>query len=70
MSIDNFMPREKFAPAGRTAWRIDEWAANVGLCRASVYNLFAQKKIASVKAGKARLIVTSPADYIASLPQV
>jgi hypothetical protein len=54
----------------RAAWRIEEWAEAVGLSRMSVYNLFYKGHIQSVKSGKARLIITSPADYIASLPRV
>ena len=53
----------------KVAWTIEQWADDVGLCRMTVYNLFAQGRIASVKAGKRRLIVTSPAEYVASLPR-
>jgi hypothetical protein len=53
-----------FAKCG---WRVSEWADAVGLCRASVYNLLSAKAIASVKSGSARIITTSPPDYLASL---
>ncbi len=55
----------------RIALRPLEFAEAVGLCRASVYNLMAAGKIKSVKnnVGKhgARLITTSPAEYLAAL---
>ena len=43
----------------KVAWTIEQWADDVGLCRMTVYNL----------AGKRRLIVTLPAEYVASLPR-
>jgi hypothetical protein len=55
----------------RVALRPLEFAEAVGLCRASVYKLLAAKKIQSVKNGVgkhgARLITTSPQEYLASL---
>lgn len=53
------------------AWRPLEWGNSVGLCRATVYKLMNAGKIASVKnnIGRhgARLITTSPSDYLAAL---
>jgi hypothetical protein len=51
----------------KVGWRIKEWAAAVGLCRASVYNLLGDQKIESVKSGSARIITTSPREYLTSL---
>jgi len=48
-------------------WRVTEWAAAVGISRASVYELIAAKIIKSVKFGGARIIVTHPAEFLASL---
>jgi len=54
------------------AWRVSEWAADVGLFRAFVYELLSAKppKIASVKAGNASIITTSPAEHLISLPSL
>jgi hypothetical protein len=55
----------------RVALRPLEFAEAVGLCRASVYKLMTAGKIKSVKnnLGRhgARLITTSPQEYLASL---
>ena len=52
--------------AGKVAWRVDEWHKAVGVSRAHCYNLISAKTITSIKAGKLRLITTSPSAYIAS----
>ena len=52
----------------RAGWRVPEWADATGISRGSVYNLFLAKKINSVKCGKSRIITTSPAEFLASLP--
>ena len=52
----------------KVGWRVSEWADAVGLCRATVYNrLLAAGAIESVKIGAARVITTSPAEFLASL---
>jgi hypothetical protein len=51
----------------KIGWRINEWAEAVGICRASTYNLMKAKKLRSVKSGAARIILTSPTEYLASL---
>ena len=57
----------------RVALRPAEFGEAVGLCRASVYKLMSAGRIKSVKnnVGKhgARLITTTPAEYLASLGQ-
>jgi excisionase family DNA binding protein len=51
----------------KLGWRVNEWAAAVGISRASVYELIAAKTIASVRFGGARIITTVPKDFLASL---
>jgi hypothetical protein len=57
----------------KVAWRPDEWGWAIGLSRASVYCLLSEGKIRSVKnaSGKhgARLIITSPAEYLDRLAE-
>jgi hypothetical protein len=53
--------------ASKAGWRVGEWSDAVGLCRATVYKLLATEAIASVKSGSARIILTSPSDYLAGL---
>ena len=57
----------KNADVEKLGWRVNEWAAAVGISRASVYELIAAKTIASVKFGGARLITTLPRDFLTSL---
>ena len=33
----------------KVGWRINEWAGDVGICRASVYNLMTRGRLRSVK---------------------
>jgi hypothetical protein len=49
-------------------WPLNDWAKVVGCSRALVYELLADRKIASKKLGAKRLIVTPPAEFLASLP--
>ena len=51
----------------KAGWRIQEWTFATGLSRASLYKLLRAGKIEAVKSGKATIIVTSPADFLASL---
>jgi hypothetical protein len=51
----------------KSGWRIPQWSADTGLSRSTVYNLLDAKAIESVKAGKCRIIITPPSDYLASL---
>ena len=48
-------------------WKVSEWGTAVGCSRSRVYELLAEGKIASVKLGAARIIVTHPEDFLASL---
>jgi hypothetical protein len=56
----------KAAPA-KAGWRVSEFAAAAGISKSSVYELLQAKRLDSVKFGGARIIVTSPADFLASL---
>jgi hypothetical protein len=51
----------------KAGWRPLEWAADAGISRANTYQLLASGELASVRIGKARIITTSPAAYLASL---
>jgi hypothetical protein len=51
----------------KVGWRVSEWAPAVGLSRATVFNLLNDGAINSVKSGNARIITTSPRDYLKSL---
>jgi hypothetical protein len=53
--------------AAKCGWRVSEFAEAVGLCRASIYNLMSIGRLRSVKVGSARVIVTSPSEFLASL---
>ena len=53
--------------ATKAGWRPAEWAADVGVSRASAYLLMQAGTIRSVKSGKCRIITTTPAQYLASL---
>jgi hypothetical protein len=56
------------APATtKVGWRPDEWARAAGLSRGTLFNLLKAGKIEAVKSGTARIILTSPADYLDSL---
>jgi len=58
---------QKLASVEKVGWRINEWCAAVGLCRASIYNLLDDGKINAVKCGGARIITTTPSEFLARL---
>lgn len=51
----------------KAGWRVHEWAADCGISRAFTYNLLRSGAIKSVKVGAARIITTTPAEFLASL---
>jgi excisionase family DNA binding protein len=51
------------------AWTVRDWARQTSLSKSYVYVLLEKRRIASVKAGKRRLITTPPDQYIASLAE-
>jgi hypothetical protein len=56
------------APAPvKAGWRVKPWAFEAGISVSSVYELLAAGRIDSVKFGGARIILTSPATFLASL---
>jgi hypothetical protein len=59
----------------QVGWRPSAWAAAANVSRSTAYNLMYGKvrgapPLESVKIGKARVIITPPAEYIAALPRV
>jgi hypothetical protein len=58
------MPRNDENTQEKVGWRVNEWADAIGLGRAFTYQLIVEGKIRSVKIGGARVITTSPADYL------
>jgi hypothetical protein len=48
-------------------WKVTEWSNAVGCSRSRTYELIAEQRIDSIKLGSSRLIVTHPADFLASL---
>lgn len=65
------MDRQQHEPRGgrptKAGWRVNEWAGDVGVSRAYVYNLLSAGAIESVKVGAARVITTHPRDFLGSL---
>lgn len=53
----------------KLGWRVPEWCAAVSISRALVYELIADDRISSVKLGAARIITTSPRDFLHSLAE-
>jgi hypothetical protein len=62
--VPNLPPTPAPTKAG---WRPDEWSAATGLSRGYFYKLLRAGKVEVVKAGKATIVTTSPADFLASL---
>jgi hypothetical protein len=68
-------PPTQPASRPRACWSVDSWAAELDMCRMSVYNLMHGRlpgypPVESVKIGKSRRIITSPAEFLASCPRV
>jgi hypothetical protein len=51
----------------KVGWRVSEWTEGTGLSRAYAYLLINEGKLRSVKSGSARIILTSPSEYLESL---
>ena len=51
----------------KCGWRVNEWADDVGLGRAYTYTLLKEGRVKSVRLGGARIITTSPAEFLRSL---
>jgi hypothetical protein len=54
-------------PADQVGWKPREWSAAARVCPATTAALIRDKKVKSVKLGKARIILTPPAEFLASL---
>ena len=64
------MTSQQIQPHGKPAtksWRVPGWAEETTLSPAYVRVLVKTKKIRSVKAGTARIILTPPHEYLESL---
>jgi len=55
--------------ADKVGWRVNEWAADVGVGPAFTYELLNAGRIRSVKLDGARIITTRSADFLASLDE-
>jgi hypothetical protein len=50
----------------RAGWRPKRWADEADLSRSKTYQLIKDGTIKAVKVGSARVIITPPAEYLAS----
>jgi hypothetical protein len=50
----------------RVGWRPKRWADEADLSRSKTYQLIKDGTIKAVKVGAARIIITPPAEYLAS----
>lgn len=48
----------------RAGWRPKEWAEQVGISRAMVYDLMARGELKTVKVGKTRIVIESPREFL------
>jgi hypothetical protein len=55
--------------ATKAGWSIPSWCADTDISRSKTYQLLSAGVIQSVKVGRSRIIVTSPADFLGSLAQ-
>jgi hypothetical protein len=51
----------------KAGWNTDDWCHDTGVGRTTSYTLEWRGKIKVVRAGTRRIIVTTPAEYLASL---
>ncbi|MCC7274765.1 MAG: hypothetical protein IT561_18995 [Alphaproteobacteria bacterium] len=54
-------------PTGKVGWRVNEWCAAVGIRRTTAHHLMVRQEITTVRLGRARIITTPPAAFLASL---
>jgi hypothetical protein len=57
---------EKSDAKSRAGWRPQRWADEADLSRSKTYQLIKNRTIKTVKVGSARVIITPPAEYLAS----
>jgi hypothetical protein len=53
----------------RPSWRISEWLRDVRVSRSKLYNAIRDGRVDVRKDGRATLILTSPRQYVESLPR-
>jgi hypothetical protein len=56
------LPQPSTTP--RAAWRVAEWAASVGCCRASVYNLHRRGEIELISLGRMTFVRPGPTEFL------
>ena len=54
----------------QAGWHLSAWCRAVNLSRATYYNIPEEMKPASVKIGDRRLIIESPANYLARIARL
>src|SRR5205814_7424908 len=57
-------PARKPSLAPRAGWRIAEWAAAVGCCRGTVYNMVRRGEIELIQVGRLSIIRPGPDEYL------
>jgi hypothetical protein len=55
------------AVPNKVGWTPLEWSYESGIGRSVMYGLIQKGRIKTVKSGKATIIITPPAEYLASL---
>jgi hypothetical protein len=50
----------------KCGWRISEWGAAIGVCRATVFKILAAGELRSAKVGSRRLILMPPSEFLAA----
>jgi hypothetical protein len=63
----NMAARKKVSP--KRAWRPREWRAEVPCSLSKLYELIRESRIKTVKLDGARLILTSPQEFLEGLPE-
>jgi len=61
------MAKDQIVIRPKSGWRIPQWCEATGVSRSTCYNLLTAKTLNSVKLGRARIIVTPPAEFLSSL---
>jgi len=66
-SPDGADPRESVT---RAAWSISQWCDEAGIGRVKTYAEIKQGRVRAKKCGKRTLIITPPAEWLNSLPDM
>ena len=62
-------PKSPRVATPKVGWRIPEWSGATGVSNSTTNELIAAKRIDSVKLGWARIITTSPRDFLKTLAE-